>query len=94
MNYEVIKMVQNNPDFTETKGTVSQQTSQFNGMADTKVYSDAEKNNFSNPRPTDPIQDSIYTLPDRKIIFQDLESALNGGNSETEKTTELPDKEE
>lgn len=78
-------MLQNNPNFTETKGTVSQQTSQFNGMADTKVYSDAEKNNFSNPRPTDPIQDGIYTLPDRKIVFQDLETALNGSAEDSAK---------
>ena len=87
-------MLQNNPNYTKTVGTVKEQTSQFNGMADTKVYSDAEKNNFSNPRPSDPIQDGIYTLPDRKLIFQDLNSALQGVSNEAPAATEKPASEE
>lgn len=78
-------MLQNNPNFTETVGTVKEQTSQFNGMADTKVYNDTEKNNLSNARPTDPIQDGIYTLPDRKLIFQDLNSAFGGSTGDAPK---------
>ena len=65
-------MIQNNPNFTDTQGTIKQQVSQFNGMADTKIYDDATRNNLTNERPATEMQNSIYNLPNNKLIFQDL----------------------
>lgn len=61
-------MKQNNPNYTDTVGTVKQITSNFNGMGETHIYNEEEKKNIQNKRVSDPIQDSIYTLPDRKIL--------------------------
>ena len=61
-------MKQNNPNYTDTVGTVKQITINFNGMSETHVYNDEEKKNIQNKRVSDPMQDSIYTLPDRKIL--------------------------
>ena len=69
-------MIQNNPDFTDTQGTIKQQVSQFNGMADTKIYDDATRNNLTNERPATEMQNSIYNLPNNKLIFQDLGSVF------------------
>lgn len=65
-------MIQNNPNFTDTQGTIKQQVSQFNGMADTKIYDDATRNNLTNERPATEMQNSIYNLPNNKLVFQDL----------------------
>ena len=69
-------MIQNNPNFTDTQGTIKQQVSQFNGMADTKIYDDATRNNLTNERPATEMQNSIYNLPNNKLIFQDLGSVF------------------
>lgn len=78
-------MIQNNPNFTDTQGTIKQQVSQFNGMADTKIYDDATRNNLTNERPATEMQNSIYNLPNNKLIFQDLGSAFTpmAGSNDT-----------
>ena len=78
-------MIQNNPNFTDTQGTIKQQVSQFNGMADTKIYDDATRNNLTNERPATEMQNSIYNLPNNKLIFQDLGlvSASMAGSNDT-----------
>ena len=78
-------MIQNNPNFTDTQGTIKQQVSQFNGMADTKIYDDATRNNLTNERPATEMQNSIYNLPNNKLIFQDLGlvSAPMAGSNDT-----------
>lgn len=68
-------MLQNNPNFTETEGTVASQTSNFNGMQETKLYSDAEKKNLQNPRPMDNLVNDIYEVPNRKLVLQDFTGA-------------------
>lgn len=64
-------MLQNNPNFTETQGTIKESIAQTNGLGDVKIYSDAEKNNIANPRVSDQVQKDIYELPNRKMIWQD-----------------------
>lgn len=64
-------MLQNNPNFTETTGSIKESIAQTNGMGDVKIYSDAEKNNIANPRVSDQVQKDIYELPNRKMIWQD-----------------------
>lgn len=78
-------MIQNNPNFTDTQGTIKQQVSQFNGMADTKIYDDATRNNLTNERPATEMQNSIYNLPNNKLVFQDLGlvSASMAGSNDT-----------
>ena len=78
-------MIQKNPNFTDTQGTIKQQVSQFNGMADTKIYDDATRNNLTNERPATEMQNSIYNLPNNKLIFQDLGlvSASMAGSNDT-----------
>ena len=78
-------MIQNNPNFTDTQGTIKQQVSQFNGMTDTKIYDDATRNNLTNERPATEMQNSIYNLPNNKLIFQDLGlvSASMAGSNDT-----------
>lgn len=78
-------MIKNNPNFTDTQGTIKQQVSQFNGMADTKIYDDATRNNLTNERPATEMQNSIYNLPNNKLIFQDLGlvSASMAGSNDT-----------
>lgn len=80
-------MLQNNPNFTETKGTVQSQTANFNGMQETKLYSDAEKKNLQNPRPMDNLVNDIYEVPNRKIVLQDFTSA-NKSTAGSDKSTE------
>lgn len=79
-------MIQNNPNFTDTQGTIKQQVSQFNGMTDTKIYDDATRNNLTNERPATEMQNSIYNLPNNKLIFQDLGlvSASMAGSNDTD----------
>lgn len=64
-------MLQNNPDYTQTKGTVKEAISQTSGMGDVKIYNDSEKSNISNPRVSDQLQKDIYELPNRKLLWQD-----------------------
>lgn len=73
-------MLQNNPNFTDTVGTVKEQIAQTQGMGDVKVYDENQKNALTTDRPADQVQKDIYQVPDRKLMFQDLAGAL-GGNS-------------
>ena len=75
-------MIQKNPDFTDTQGTIKQQVSQFNGMADTKIYDDATRNNLTNERPATEMQNSIYNLPNNKLIFQDDAGSNDAGSND------------
>ena len=83
-------MLQNNPNFTDTVGTVKEQISQTQGMGEVKVYDENQKNSLTNDRPADQVQKDIYQVPDRKLMFQDLAGALagalggnrDGGNNE------------
>lgn len=72
-------MLQNNPNFTETKGTVKEQMSQTQGMGDVKVYDEAQKRSLTTDRPTDQIQKDIYQIPSRKLMWQDFAGELGGG---------------
>lgn len=65
-------MLQNNPNFTETQGTVKETQSNFNGMADTHVYSEAEKTQRTHSRAETDIQRDIYSLPTEKLLWQDI----------------------
>lgn len=65
-------MLQNNPDFTTTQGTVKETQSNFNGMADTHVYSEAEKLQRTHNRAETDIQRDIYSLPTEKLLWQDI----------------------
>ena len=90
-------MIQNNPNFTDTQGTIKQQVSQFNGMADTKIYDDATRNNLTNERPATEMQNSIYNLPNNKLIFQDLglvSASMAGSNDTGSNDTGLNDTDE
>ena len=80
-------MLQNNPNFTETEGTVQSQTANFNGMQETKLYSDAEKKNLQNPRPMDNLVNSIYEVPNRKLVLQDF-AGFNQSTRGADKSTE------
>lgn len=71
-------MLQNNPDFTVTVGTVKEQIAQTQGMGDVKVYDENQKSSLTNDRPADQVQKDIYQVPDRKLMFQDLAGALGG----------------
>lgn len=87
-------MIQNNPNFTDTQGTIKQQVSQFNGMADTKIYDDVTRNNLTNERPATEMQNSIYNLPNNKLIFQDLglvSASIAGSNDTGSNDTGLND---
>lgn len=64
-------MLQNNPDYTQTKGTVKEVISQTSGVGDVKIYNESEKSNISNPRVSDRLQKDIYELPNRKLLWQD-----------------------
>lgn len=79
-------MLQNNPNFTDTVGTVKEQIAQTQGMGDVKVYDENQKNALTTDRPADQVQKDIYQVPDRKLMFQDLAGALggnrDGGNNE------------
>lgn len=77
-------MLQNNPNFTETKGTVKEQIANFNGMQETKIYNDAEKQQLQHDRPMDSLVASIYDVPNRRLVMQDL-SSLNASSNESEK---------
>ena len=77
-------MLQNNPNFTETKGTVKEQTANFNGMQETKIYNDAEKQQLQHDRPMDSLVSSIYDVPNRRLVMQDL-SSLNASSNKGEK---------
>lgn len=70
-------MLQNNPDYTETVGTVKAQQSNFNGQADTKIYNDEQKNRLSNDRPETQLQSDIYNQPMAKTILNDLDNNLS-----------------
>ena len=72
-------MLEKNPDFTQTVGTVRENTSVFNGMTDTKMYTDSEKTSLSVDRPADDLQKQIYSVPNERLIWQDF-SALTEGN--------------
>lgn len=90
-------MIQKNPNFTDTQGTIKQQVSQFNGMADTKIYDDATRNNLTNERPATEMQNSIYNLPNNKLIFQDLglvSASMAGSNDTGSNDTGLNDTDE
>lgn len=73
-------MLEKNPNFTQTIGTVRESTSAFNGMADTKMYTDDEKTSLSVDRPADDLQKQIYSVPNERLIWQDFSSLMNGGN--------------
>lgn len=73
-------MLQNNPNFTSTVGTVRAQTASFSGMQETKLYTPAEKEQLQHARPTDHVVADIYNLPNNKILFQDL--AQDAGTKE------------
>lgn len=79
-------MLQNNPDYTKTVGTVKEVISQTSGMGDVKIYNDSEKSNISNPRVSDQLQKDIYELPNRKLLWQDSpftnENNENNGGEE------------
>ena len=86
-------MLQNNPNFTETQGTVKETQSNFNGMTDTHVYSEAEKAQRTHNRVETDIQRDIYSLPNEKLLWQDIVN----GNLPTERrstTTTNEDKNE
>ena len=74
-------MLEKNPNFTQTIGTVRESTSVFNGMTDTKMYTDDEKTSLSVDRPADDLQKQIYSVPNERLIWQDL-SSLMGGNQD------------
>lgn len=71
-------MLQTNPNFTETAGTVKEQISQTQGMGDVKVYDDAQKRALTNDRPSDQIQKDIYQVPSRKLMWQDFGGSKDG----------------
>lgn len=71
-------MLQNNPDTTETVGTVKEQIAMTQGMGDVKVYDDAQKRALTTDRPSDQIQKDIYQVPDRKLMWQDFTGILGG----------------
>ena len=75
-------MLQNNPNFTETIGNLQSQTSNFNGMQETKLYSPEEKQQLQQPRPMDDIVNSIYEVPNRKILLSDFTEAPADNGSE------------
>lgn len=77
-------MLQNNPNFTETQGTVKETQSNFNGMADTHVYNEAEKLQRTHNRTETDIQRDIYSLPTEKLLWQDI---VNGNLSTERKAT-------
>lgn len=83
-------MLQTNPNFTETQGTVKETQSNFNGMADTHVYSEAEKTQRTHSRAETDIQRDIYNLPTEKLLWQDI---VNGNlSTERRATTTTNDK--
>ena len=69
-------MLQNNPNYTETQGTVKETQSNFNGMADTHVYSEAEKAQRTHSRAETDIQRDIYSLPTEKLLWQDIVNGI------------------
>lgn len=73
-------MLEKNPDFTQTVGAVRESSSVFNGMTDTKMYTDQEKTSLSVDRPADDLQKQIYSVPNERLIWQDFSSLMNGGN--------------
>ena len=80
-------MLQNNPDYTQTVGTVKEAISQTSGMGDVKIYNESEKANISNPRVSDQLQKDIYELPNRKLLWQDspftnVNNDVNNGGEE------------
>ena len=72
-------MLQNNPNFTETKGTIKASMANFNGQSNVKMYTDEEKNSLQNTREADELQKQIYDLPNRKILFSDFSNSLTRG---------------
>lgn len=68
-------MLQNNPDFTTTKGTIKASMANFNGQANVKMYTDEEKNSLQHTREADELQKQIYDLPNRKILFSDFSNS-------------------
>lgn len=68
-------MIQNNPNFTNTVGTIKQQIANFNGMADVKMYTPEEKEKLTNARPATDLQNSIYNLPNEKLLAFGVDSA-------------------
>lgn len=77
-------MLQNNPNFTNTEGTVKETQSNFNGMSDTHVYSEAEKAQRTHSRAETDIQRDIYSLPTEKLLWQDI---VNGNLSTQQRST-------
>lgn len=71
-------MLANNPNFTQTVGTVRENSSVFNGMTDTKMYTDNEKTSLSVDRPADDLQKQIYSVPNERLIWQDFGSLMGG----------------
>lgn len=69
-------MVSNNPNFTNTVGMVKESQSVFNGMANTHLYTDAEREGITHPRDETPYQTDIYSQPMAKNILTDIEGAL------------------
>lgn len=72
-------MLEKNPNFTQTIGTVRENSSAFNGMTDTKMYTDDEKTSLSVDRPADDLQKQIYSVPNERLIWQDFSSLMNNG---------------
>ena len=68
-------MLANLNDFTNTIGTVKSSTSVFNGLGETHMYSDTEKQALTNQRAEDDIQKQIYDVPNQRLIWQDLSSS-------------------
>lgn len=67
-------MLQQNPNFTETVGTLQAQTANFNGMQETQLYNDAEKAQLQHNRPTDGVVQSIYDQPQRRMLLSDFQA--------------------
>lgn len=73
-------MLEKNPNFTQTVGAVRESSSAFNGMTETKMYTDQEKTSLSVDRPADDLQKQIYSVPNERLIWQDFSSLVNGGD--------------
>lgn len=67
-------MLQQNPNFTETVGTLQAQTANFNGMQETQLYNDTEKAQLQHNRPTDDVVQSIYDQPQRRMLLSDFQA--------------------
>lgn len=68
-------MLANLSNYTDTVGTVKSSTAVYNGLGETREYTDAEKQALTNQRAEDDIQRQIYDVPNQRLIWQDLSSS-------------------